>query len=76
MKLEFIGILRLCVKFLKSFSTTFLKQKHVCLVFEKLGMSVYDFLKLNGYRGFPLSDVRSIAKQLLTAVNCKTHFDT
>eukprot|EP00744_Colponema_vietnamica_P008166 GILI01011673.1.p1 GENE.GILI01011673.1~~GILI01011673.1.p1 ORF type:complete len:427 (+),score=64.27 GILI01011673.1:117-1397(+) len=41
---------------------------HKCLVFEKLGMSLYDFLKKNEYQGFRARDVQAFAKQVLRAV--------
>ena len=43
---------------------------HCCLVFERLGCSLYDFLKANDYRPFRLSCVRDFARQLLQAVAC------
>lgn len=30
---------------------------HVCMVFERLGPSLYDFLRRNGYKPFPLAMV-------------------
>ncbi|KAI8462996.1 MAG: kinase-like domain-containing protein [Monoraphidium minutum] len=41
---------------------------HVCMVFEKLGPSLYDFLRRNDYQPFPLAVVQSVARQLLEAV--------
>ncbi len=38
---------------------------HVCMVFEKLGPSLYDFVKKNGYRPFGLDLARGFARQLL-----------
>lgn len=38
---------------------------HYCMVFEKLGPSLYDFQKRQNYRPFPLMCVRDFAKQLL-----------
>eukprot|EP00903_Cladosiphon_okamuranus_P010660 g10078.t1 len=43
-------------------------QGHCCLVFECLGRSLYDYLKKNDYRGFPVSVLRPIAQELLQAV--------
>ncbi|CAN0495931.1 unnamed protein product, partial [Scytosiphon promiscuus] len=42
-----------------------LAQGHCCLVFECLGRSLYDYLKRNDYRGFPMNILRSIARELL-----------
>ncbi|CAN0191847.1 unnamed protein product, partial [Phaeothamnion confervicola] len=54
----------LCVRLLGQFDM----RGHCCLVFERLGQSVYDYLKLNGYRGFPLELVRELSRQLLEAL--------
>jgi len=43
-------------------------QGHACMVFETLGMSLYDFLKSNDYIPFPLYCVQSFARQMLEAV--------
>lgn len=39
-------------------------QGHACMVFETLGMSLYDFLKSNDYIPFPLYCVQSFARQV------------
>eukprot|EP00882_Tetradesmus_deserticola_P008900 GHRQ01009390.1.p1 GENE.GHRQ01009390.1~~GHRQ01009390.1.p1 ORF type:complete len:277 (+),score=113.50 GHRQ01009390.1:849-1679(+) len=41
---------------------------HVCMVFEKLGPSLYDFLRRNEYQPLPLALVQAVARQLLVAV--------
>ena len=41
---------------------------HMCLTFEVLGESVFDFLKSNGYVPYPLDQVRHIAYQMSHAV--------
>ncbi|KAH7106580.1 kinase-like domain-containing protein [Auriculariales sp. MPI-PUGE-AT-0066] len=40
-------------------------RNHICLVFELLGMCVYDFLKDNEFAPFPRNQIQSFAKQLL-----------
>lgn len=35
---------------------------HMCLVFETLGKSLYDFVKINKYKGYALSQIQSIAR--------------
>jgi len=35
---------------------------NMCLVFEPLGKSLYDFIKDNKYKGFDIQDVREIAQ--------------
>ncbi|XP_065843592.1 dual specificity protein kinase CLK2-like isoform X2 [Oscarella lobularis] len=41
---------------------------HMCLVFEMLGLSVFDFLKDNNYRPYPLHHVQRISYQVIRAV--------
>ncbi|KAL2484494.1 Serine/threonine-protein kinase AFC2 [Abeliophyllum distichum] len=43
-------------------------RNHICLVFEKLGPSLFDFLRKNSYRSFPVDLVREIGRQLLECV--------
>ncbi|KAF3324689.1 serine/threonine-protein kinase AFC2-like protein [Carex littledalei] len=43
-------------------------RNHICIVFEKLGPSLFDFLRENNYRGFPIDLVREFARQLLDIV--------
>ena len=40
-------------------------REHVCLVCELLGSNLFDYLKLNKFKGFPLQWVRSIGKRLV-----------
>jgi len=54
----------LCVRMFDSFNYF----GHMCLTFEVLGESVFDFLKGNGYIGYPLEQVRHISYQLSFAV--------
>lgn len=39
----------------------------MCLAFEMLGLSVFDFMKQNGYQPYPIDQVRHIAYQLCYA---------
>ncbi|KAI8086306.1 CMGC/CLK protein kinase [Halteromyces radiatus] len=43
-------------------------RNHICMVFELLGQSVFDFLKSNQFKPFPSSHIQQFAKQLLTSV--------
>ncbi|XP_034693848.1 serine/threonine-protein kinase AFC1 isoform X4 [Vitis riparia] len=43
-------------------------RNHICIVFEKLGPSLYDFLRKNSYRSFPIDLVRELGRQLLESV--------
>ncbi|XP_041079405.1 dual specificity protein kinase CLK4-like isoform X1 [Polyodon spathula] len=53
---------------------------HVCIVFELLGLSTYDFLKENSFMPFPLDQIRHMAYQIFRAIhflhrNKLTHTD-
>ncbi|KAL1923460.1 uncharacterized protein VTP21DRAFT_8440 [Calcarisporiella thermophila] len=43
-------------------------RNHICMVFDLLGQSVFDFLKENGFAPFPPDQIQDFAKQLLTSV--------
>ncbi|KAK5825125.1 hypothetical protein PVK06_019929 [Gossypium arboreum] len=43
-------------------------RNHICIVFEKLGPSLFDFLKRNKYSPFPVGLVREFGHQLLESV--------
>ncbi|KAH1252985.1 Serine/threonine-protein kinase AFC3 [Glycine max] len=45
-------------------------RSHVCIVFERLGPSLFDFLKRNKYCPFPVDLVREFGRQLLESVAC------
>lgn len=42
---------------------------HFVMVFETLGLSLYDLVRRNDYVGLPMEFVRSVSKQLLQALN-------
>ncbi|KAM4621802.1 dual specificity protein kinase CLK4-like isoform 1-T1 [Polymixia lowei] len=53
---------------------------HVCIAFELLGLSTYDFLKENNFQPFPIEHIRHMAYQIIQAVrfmhkNKLTHTD-
>ena len=53
---------------------------HICIAFQILGLSVFDFLSLNTYTPYPIEDVRTITRDLCCAVhflhrNGLTHTD-
>ncbi|KAI9932277.1 hypothetical protein ASPWEDRAFT_739451 [Aspergillus wentii DTO 134E9] len=43
-------------------------RKHICIVTDLLGQSVFDFLKGNGFVPFPSSQIQNFARQLFTSV--------
>ncbi len=66
----------LCVRMFDAFNY----HGHMCLTFEVLGESVFDFLKSNSYVPYPMEQVRHISRQLCMAVsfmhdNRVTHTD-
>ncbi|KRF99710.1 uncharacterized protein Dwil_GK22547, isoform F [Drosophila willistoni] len=54
----------LCVKMIDWFDY----HGHMCIVFEMLGLSVFDFLRENNYEPYPLDQVRHMAYQLCYSV--------
>ncbi|CAF0918642.1 unnamed protein product [Rotaria sordida] len=54
----------LCVALLDSFDY----YGHMCIAFDMLGLSVFDFLKENNYIPYPIDQVRHISYQLCLAV--------
>jgi dual-specificity kinase len=48
-------------------------RSHPCLVSELYGMSVFDFLKQNGFQPFPEKHIQDFAKSLLKSVECKAY---
>lgn len=53
-----------CVQLLESFDY----RNHICIVFDLLDCSVFDFLKNNKFQPFPCRDIWLFAKQLLRSV--------
>jgi dual specificity protein kinase YAK1 len=47
----------------------FMYRSHLCLVFELLGMNLYEILKRRQFRGLPLSVVRDFMRQALDGMN-------
>ncbi|KAM6077319.1 dual specificity protein kinase CLK1 isoform 2-T4 [Theristicus caerulescens] len=54
-----------CVRMLEWFEY----HGHVCIVFELLGLSTYDFIKENGFLPFRLDHIRQMAYQICKSVN-------
>merc|ERR1711964_81826 len=44
-------------------------KRFYCLVVEPLGVSLYDFLKANDYRGYWMQDIQSFAQQSMQALS-------
>jgi serine/threonine protein kinase len=41
---------------------------HICMVFDMLGTSLFDFMKQNSFRPFPVEEVQHFAVQLVVAI--------
>uniref|UniRef100_A0A8D0GE93 dual-specificity kinase n=1 Tax=Sphenodon punctatus TaxID=8508 RepID=A0A8D0GE93_SPHPU len=54
-----------CVQMLEWFE----QHGHVCIVFELLGLSTYDFIKENSFLPFQLDHIRQMAYQICRSVN-------
>lgn len=62
-----ISLLSLCVQMFDWFDY----HGHMCISFELLGLSTFDFLKDNNYLPYPVHQVRHMAFQLCQAVKCE-----
>ena len=49
-------------------------RNHPCIVSELYGMSVFDFLKQNGFSPFPERHIQDFARSLLKSVECESYF--
>jgi hypothetical protein len=56
------------VPFVAKLLDSFKFRSHECMAFELLDISLYDYLKLNHFRGFPMLWVRTITHQLISAL--------
>ncbi|RKP06349.1 kinase-like domain-containing protein [Thamnocephalis sphaerospora] len=43
-------------------------RNHICMVFDLLGQSVFDFMKSNHFAPFPAEHIQQLAQQLITSV--------
>ncbi|XP_066470544.1 dual specificity protein kinase CLK4-like isoform X2 [Tiliqua scincoides] len=58
-----------CVQMLEWFD----HHGHVCIVFELLGLSTYDFIKENSFLPFPIELIRKMAYQICQSINFLHH---
>lgn len=45
---------------------------HVCITFELLSVSTFDFLKANNFLPYPINQIRHMAQQICRAVSCES----
>eukprot|EP00931_Biecheleriopsis_adriatica_P066371 TRINITY_DN40747_c0_g1_i1.p1 TRINITY_DN40747_c0_g1~~TRINITY_DN40747_c0_g1_i1.p1 ORF type:complete len:512 (-),score=70.43 TRINITY_DN40747_c0_g1_i1:58-1593(-) len=62
-----------CVRMHQTFFHESGGERLFCLVCEVLGMSLYDLIKRNRYRGLWMQDIQSIAEQCLQTLNFLHH---
>ncbi|XP_044882661.1 dual specificity protein kinase CLK4 isoform X1 [Mauremys mutica] len=58
-----------CVQMLEWFD----HHGHVCIVFELLGLSTYDFIKENSFLPFHINDIRQMSYQICQSINFLHH---
>nr|XP_003217517.1 PREDICTED: dual specificity protein kinase CLK4 isoform X1 [Anolis carolinensis]XP_008103070.1 PREDICTED: dual specificity protein kinase CLK4 isoform X1 [Anolis carolinensis]XP_008103071.1 PREDICTED: dual specificity protein kinase CLK4 isoform X1 [Anolis carolinensis]XP_016846992.1 PREDICTED: dual specificity protein kinase CLK4 isoform X1 [Anolis carolinensis] len=58
-----------CVQMLEWFE----HHGHMCIVFELLGLSTYDFIKENSFLPFPIELIRKMAYQICQSINFLHH---
>ena len=57
-----------CIKIYEYFTFSKGGKEYLAIIFELLGMSLYDFLRFNSYKGFTMTQVQSFAKQIFEGV--------
>ena len=60
----------LCVRMLDWFDF----HGHMCISFELLALSTFDFLKQNNFLPYPMAHIRHMAYQICKAINCERLF--
>jgi len=54
------------------FNKTSQHKEQYCLIFERLGNSLFQFLELNDYKGYHLTTIQDISRQVLKCL-CDLH---
>lgn len=57
-----------CVRMLDWFDSC----GHVCICFQLLSLSTFDFLKANNFLPYPIGQIRHMARQICHAVSCES----
>lgn len=57
------------IKVIDSFKFLNFNKEYYGIVFERSGYSLYEFLKLNNYRPYPMTQIQIIAKQLIEGIS-------
>ena len=61
-----------CINVIEGFSFISNGKEYYAMLFQELGLSLYDFLKFNNYRGYSMSQIQSFAKQIFEGI-CTLH---
>lgn len=65
----FLFLISNCVQMLNWFNY----YGHVCISFELLSLSTFDFLKSNNFLPYPINQIRHMAQQICHAVSCESN---
>lgn len=57
-----------CINILESFHFYKDDIEYYAIVFELLGLSLYDYLKMNSFKGFTMSQIQDIARQIFEGI--------
>lgn len=57
-----------CIEIIEAFPFYSKGDKYYAMIFEEVGLSLFEFIKHNKYRGYSISQIRSFAKQILEGI--------
>ena len=57
-----------CIKIYEYFHFSQGDKDYFAIIFELLGLSLYDFLKNNSYKGYTMTQVQSFARQIFEGI--------
>ena len=57
-----------CIQIIECFNFSHAETDYYAIVFELLGLSLYDFLKNNSYKGYTMTQVQSFARQIFEGI--------
>ena len=58
-----------CINIKESFHFHSCGKSYYGMIFEKVGLSLFEFIKMNKYRGYSLPQIQSFAKQVLEGIS-------
>lgn len=57
-----------CIQIIEAFPFHSRGEKYYAMIFEKVGLSLFEYIKMNKYRGYTISDIQSFAYQILEGI--------